>query len=348
MYLNHNCDSCYGFILRNWVLWILRVWLQARTPIDGWVLGQGSGLRGCQDWASRSLGVATGRGQRCSAQALLAQTTLQSCQASHVVMAPLPADFGYGEWSAVYNSLSFGIAAMGSATIFFWLQLPNVSKSYRTALTVTGLVTLIATYHYIRIFNSWVAAFDVANKDGGDYQVQLTGTPFNDAYRYVDWLLTVPLLLIELILVMKLPADQTTSLSWKLGLASALMVALGYPGEIQDDLMVRWFWWALAMVPFCYVVYELVVGLKEATSKQPSETAANLVSYARYLTVISWCTYPVVYIVKNIGLAGPTATMYEQVGYSVADVMAKAVFGTLIWAIAAEKSSVEESGKLLP
>merc|ERR1719203_698625 len=72
---------------------------------------------------------------------------------------------------------------MGAATIFFWLQLANVSKGYRTALTITGLVTLIATYHYIRIFNSWVDAFEVTNSMGGDYTVKVTGAPFNDACR---------------------------------------------------------------------------------------------------------------------------------------------------------------------
>jgi len=261
-------------------------------------------------------------------------------------MAPLPEGLSYGQWSAVYNALSFGIAAMGSATIFFWLQLPNVTKKYRTALTITGLVTLIATYHYIRIFNSWVEAFEVANKNGGDYTVALTGAPFNDAYRYVDWLLTVPLLLIELILVMGLPSNETVSMSWKLGLASALMVALGYPGEIQDDLAVRWFWWACAMVPFIYVVFELAVGLAGATQKQNS-SVSGLIAAARYLTVISWCTYPFVYIVKNVGLAGPVATVYEQVGYSIADVVAKAVFGVMIWAIASTKSQLEEDGQLL-
>merc|ERR1712203_1010074 len=128
-----------------------------------------------------------------------------------------------------------------------WLQLANVRKNYRTALIITGLVTFIATYHYFRIFNSWVDAFTVSNSKGGDYSVALSGSPFNDAYRYVDWLLTVPLLLIELILVMKLPVNQTVSMSWNLGVASAAMVALGYPGEIQDELGVRWFWWGCAM-----------------------------------------------------------------------------------------------------
>jgi len=242
-----------------------------------------------------------------------------------------------------YNALSFGIAGMGCATIFFWLQLANVNKNYRTALIITGLVTAIATYHYVRIFNSWCDAFEVKNSNGGDYGVTVSGAPFNDAYRYVDWLLTVPLLLIELILVMKLPKQETVKLGWRLGVASAVMVALGYPGEIQDDLFVRWIWWALAMVPFSYVVMTLVGGLNEATDKQP-QSVKGLVVTARYLTVISWLTYPFVYIIKNIGLAGAVATTYEQVGYSIADVVAKAVFGVLIWAIASGKSAEEDNG----
>jgi len=261
-------------------------------------------------------------------------------------MASLP-QLTYAEWSTVYNSLSFGIAAMGAASVFFFMQVGNVGKSYRTALTITGLVTFIAFYHYVRIFNSWVEAYTVTSHEGG-YKTELSGAPFNDAYRYVDWLLTVPLLLIELVLVMKLPEAQTASLSFNLGLAAAVMVALGYPGEISEDLPTRWFWWFLSMIPFCYVVGSLMAGLSEATAKQPSEKIVSLVTTARYLTVIAWCTYPVVYIVKSVGLAGATATVYEQVGYSIADVVAKAVFGVLVWAIAAEKTHLEESSAILP
>jgi len=259
-----------------------------------------------------------------------------------VAMAPLADGWDYGSWSAVYNALSFGIAAMGSATIFFWLQLPNVAKKYRTALIITGLVTLIATYHYFRIFNSWNDCFNVAYDSKMDaYGVALSGAPFNDAYRYVDWLLTVPLLLIELILVMGLSAEETSSMSWSLGTASALMVALGYPGEIQDSPAGRWQWWCMSMVPFCYVVSTLIIGLEDATSKM-APSVASLTRSARWLTAISWLTYPFVYMIKGIGLSGVAATAGEQIGYSVADVTAKAVFGVLIWRIAAEKSRLEE------
>jgi len=262
-------------------------------------------------------------------------------------MAPLVDGWDYASWSAVYNALSFGIAGMGSATLFFWMQIGNVNKKYRTALMITGLVTFIATYHYFRIFNSWNEAFVVQYEETAkNYVVKLSGAPFNDAYRYVDWILTVPLLLIELILVMQLESSKTVCLSWTLGLASAVMVALGYPGEIQDDNKARWLWWKLSMVPFLFVVGTLAVGLHGATQSMQG-SAKSLTVYARFLTIVSWCTYPAVYVVKMQGLSGVSATAGEQIGYSIADVLAKAVFGVLIWAIAAEKSKQEDEGGLL-
>ena len=94
------------------------------------------------------------------------------------------------------------------------------------------------------------------------------------------------------------------------------------------------------MIPFCNAVSTLVVGLNEATSKQPSAAASALVATARYLTVISWCTYPFVYIVKYIGLAGATSAAFALLCYSIADVVARTVLGVLIWAIAAVKLNI--------
>jgi len=272
-------------------------------------------------------------------------------------MAVLPDGITYSQWSAVYNALSFGIAGMGACFFFVFFQLDNTAKRYRTALTCNCMVTLIATYHYFRIFNSWNEAFEVKEKDGA-YTVAKSGAPFNDGYRYVDWLLTVPLLLIELILVMGLSAEQTSSLSWRLGFSSALMVAMGYPGEISENQTTRMIFWVCSMLPFCYILLELLVGLANAGDKpadgQDEESlikkeiyedasVKSLLSAARMLTAVSWLTYPVCYLVKSIpSLSGPASTAYEQIGYSFADFTAKAVFGILIWAIASAKSGVVE------
>jgi bacteriorhodopsin len=242
------------------------------------------------------------------------------------------------QYSFVYNALSLGIAAMGAATVFFFLGRSQVSKDYRTAVTVTGLVTLIATYHYFRIFQSWEAAYVVM-----DGVVKPTGLPFNDAYRYVDWLLTVPLLLVELILVMKLPTRETYSKGLRLGLLAAVMVALGYPGEVAGSLQTRWIWWALAMIPFVVIVYELFFGLRDSIKSQP-QAVRGMVSAARWITVASWCFYPIVYLFPMVGVSGGAALTGVQVGYTVADLVAKAAFGVFIYVIAVRKSEAEAAG----
>jgi len=249
-------------------------------------------------------------------------------------------DFTMVQYELVYNFTSFVLAAMGSATVFFWFQTTMVARPFKNALLVSSMVTLIACYHYFRIFNSFNDAYAA---DAG--KVTATGKPFNDAYRYVDWLLTVPLLLMELILVMQLSPEETYKQCAKLGSLAAIMVILGYPGEISDDHGVRWLFWAMAMVPFLIIVYTLFVGLKDSVDAQPRE-ARGLVSAARYVTVISWCTYPVVFVFPMCGLTGAGAATAVQVGYSLADFIAKPIMGLMVWRIAVAKGNGAD-GELL-
>ncbi len=246
------------------------------------------------------------------------------------------------QYELVYNAFSFTIAVMGAATAFLFLNRGQVAPAYRTAISISGLVTFIAMYHYIRIASSWSEAFTVNNG-----QIGASGIGFNDAYRYVDWLLTVPLLLIELILVMKLSRSETFAKATKLGFLAALMVILGYPGEISTDAGTRWLWWSLSMIPFLVIVYDLFFGLKKSIDSQP-EAARGLVSTARWVTVVSWLFYPVVFTLPMIGMTGGGATTAVQVGYTIADIVAKAGFGILIYLIAVRKSESEPDFAVSP
>ena len=116
----------------------------------------------------------------------------------------LPGTLSPGQFSLVYNMLSLAIASMLGSFAFFVMARSMVSAKYRPALVMSALVVGIAGYHYLRIFNSWEGAYEL--NAAGVYAS--TGHPFNDAYRYVDWLLTVPLLVAELIAVM---ASRPTS-----------------------------------------------------------------------------------------------------------------------------------------
>ena len=240
------------------------------------------------------------------------------------------------QYSLVYNSLSFGIATFAAATIFFWFGRSQVSIEYKTVLTITGLVTFIALYHYFRMFQGFEAAVTLTNG-----VVEATGKEFNSSYRYVDWLLTVPLLLIELILVMRLTQSETVSRSTSLGIAAALMIALGYLGEASGSInSTRLIWGALSTIPFLYIVYTLFVGLGDAIKRQP-DNVQGLVMQARNLTVASWFFYPIVYFAPFVlsGAGSSGAFVMIQVGYTVADLVAKAGFGLLIYMIAVRKSA---------
>ena len=235
------------------------------------------------------------------------------------------------------NFFSLTVAAMGAATAFLWLNRSQVSAPYRMAVTISGLVTFIALYHYFKISMSWNDAYKIV-----DGALVPSGKPFNDAYRYVDWILTVPLLLVELILVMRLSQAETISKSLRLGSLAAIMIVLGYPGEISADAGTRWMWWAMSMIPFLWIMIELFIGLKSSLDRQPA-AARGLINNARYLLILSWAFYPIVFILPMLGVDGPTATTYVQIGYSVADIVAKAIFGVLIFAIALKKSEAEAS-----
>lgn len=240
-----------------------------------------------------------------------------------------------GQYELVYNAFSFTFATMAAATVFLWFGRSQVGPAYKTALTISGLVTAIAAYHYLRIFQSWEAAYEVNNG-----VITATGYAFNEAYRYVDWLLTVPLLLIELILVMRLSQSETISKSVKLGFAAALMIALGYPGEIADDNTTRAIWGTLSTIPFLYIIWELFKGLGAAIERQP-ENVRKLIKTARLLTFASWGFYPMVYMIPYTNLGGGAATTFVEIGYTIADIIAKVGVGILIYMIAVRKSQAE-------
>merc|ERR1712070_34359 len=142
------------------------------------------------------------------------------------------------------------------------------------------------------------------------------------------------------IMGMGLSDTETTTVSTKLGSAAAIMIVLGYPGETSDHHGTRWLFWVLAMIPFLYIVYTLFVGLKGTVSEQPAATR-SLVSNARWVTVISWLTYPIVFIIPMLGASGSSALVGVQIGYSISDFVSKCGLGLMVTKIAMNKSKLE-------
>lgn len=241
------------------------------------------------------------------------------------------------QFDIVYNTTSFALAAMLFASIFLLVSQGRVLPRYRTALVISAIVTGIATYHYFRIFDSFKDAYVSIAADGAGPFGLLNGLAFNEGYRYVDWLLTVPLLLVETVAILAVTQTESRRLLLRLVPASALMIILGYPGEVASDNLTRGLWGALSTIPFLYIVYILFVELTKSIDDQPGE-ARDWVKNLRWVLLASWGFYPIAYMFPMIGFEGADAFVARQVGYSVADVIAKAVFALLIYRIARIKS----------
>ena len=224
----------------------------------------------------------------------------------------------------VYNALSFGTAVMLGAFVYFLTQIKSVAKKYQSGVAVSAVVVGIAGYHYYRMWSGWAE-----------------GT-VNEGYRYADWLITVPLLVIELLIVLGVTSERRKKLMFSLVPATVLMIALGYPGEVAAENGTKWLFWFLAMLPFAYILYVLSGELKAAGARETG-AVSKAIKNATTVLLVTWMVYPIAYLFPVIFDAGNEgAEAARQIGYTLADITAKGLYGLMILSIAKARSGDSE------
>jgi len=217
-----------------------------------------------------------------------------------------------------YVGVSFWIisAAMVAATYFFTVERDRAEGKWKTSLTVAAMVTGIAAIHYFYMRGVWVSTGE---------------SPL--VFRYVDWLLTVPLQIIEFYLILAAIAVVRAALFWKLMIASIVMLVFGFLGEL--GAMSYWPAFAIGMAGWLYIIYEIFAGeasqISAANGTAASQTAFNAL---RLIVTVGWAIYPIGYI---LGAADGGAAGLNLI-YNLADFVNKIAFGVVIW-VAATSSS---------
>lgn len=242
--------------------------------------------------------------------------TLLSAETSNTALELLT-----GSGLASYTAFTFfvGTMAMMAACVFFFFEMRNVNEQWRTSMLVSGLITFIAAVHYYYMRGFYM-----------DYQESPT------FFRYVDWLLTVPLMCVEFYLITK-KAGAKIGLLWKLILASVIMLVTGYFGEAVDrgnSVM----WGVLSGAAYFYIAYLVWFGEVAQLAANAGPAVAKATKTLAWFVLVGWAIYPLGYIIGTPGglfgaFGSDVNNPMMDVVYNIGDAVNKIGFGLVIYAL---------------
>tara|TARA_Y100000996_G_scaffold395488_1_gene360764 strand:+ start:322 stop:1068 length:747 start_codon:yes stop_codon:yes gene_type:complete len=201
-------------------------------------------------------------------------------------------------------------AAMLAATVFFFMERSSVEGKWKTSLTIAGLICGIAFWHYLYMRGVWVETGE---------------TP--TVFRYIDWLLTVPLQMVEFYLILAAVTVVAASLFWKLFVGALIMLIFGYMGEA--GLMSALPAFVIGVLAWLYMIYVLWFEEGRAAVNTTSASVQTAYNTMMWIIIVGWAIYPAGYIFGY--LLGTVDSSSLNLIYNLADFVNKILFGVVIW-----------------
>ena len=219
-----------------------------------------------------------------------------------------------------FVGISFWVISMGmlAATAFFFMERGSVAQGWKTSVTVAGLITGIAFIHYVYMRGVWVQTGDSPT-----------------VYRYIDWLITVPLQMVEFYLILSAVRKVSSGIFWRLLIGSTVMLVGGYAGEAGYINPMLGF--VIGMGGWIYVLYEIFSGEAGKTAaKSGNKALVTAFGALRMIVTVGWSIYPLGYVFGY--LTGGVDANSLNVIYNLADFVNKIAFGIIIWSCAVANS----------
>ena len=219
-----------------------------------------------------------------------------------------------------FVGITFWIVSIGmwASTIFFFYEGMRVSSKWRTSMVVAGLITFIAAVHYMYMRDFWVATGESPT-----------------VYRYIDWILTVPLQMVEFFLILVAAGAAVSSGAfYRLLIGTLVMIVGGYLGEAGHISVLLGF--IIGMIGWAVIIWEIFRGeaSQAATTKESVTSAFNAM---RLIVLVGWAIYPLGYVF-GLMMGSVDADTLNWI-YNLADFINKILFGLIIWNAAAKDSA---------
>ncbi len=253
----------------------------------------------------------------------LLSATLAGLLVPNLLMASPATASGVVLKSNDFVGVSFWLISMAlvAATVFFFMETFRAVGKWKTSLTVSGLVTMVAAVHYFYMRDVWVATGD---------------TP--TVYRYIDWLITVPLLMVEFYLILSAVTKVSAGIFWRLILGTLVMLIGGYLGEAGYMSVMPAF--LIGMAGWAFILFEVFAGEASKVNAKVSPPAVqSAFNIMRLIVTIGWAIYPIGYYIGYLTNKSPAESMgLLNIIYNLADVINKIAFGLVIWSAANSQS----------
>jgi bacteriorhodopsin len=243
-------------------------------------------------------------------------------------------------YQMVSHVLTLGFAVMLAALFYFVLTMRTVAPRYRIS-SVLSVVVMVSAF-LILFFQqtSWVNAFEF-NAATGLYERAGQSDTFSNGYRYLNWLIDVPMLLFQILFVVEITKAQRNKLRNWFFFSGAMMILTGYIGQFYEttNTAALLIWGAISTVFFVHVLILIYRVIKDGSVGLPPQ-AVSVLNSIWWLFLFSWMLYPGGYLMPVL-MNSEAGVVGRQITYTVADISSKVIYGVLLTQVAQIRSQAE-------
>jgi len=248
---------------------------------------------------------------------------------------------GYSEmaYQIVSHTLTLVYAVMLAGLLYFILTLKTVSPKYRMSNILSGVVMVSAFLLLYAQAGNWTSSFEY-NDSVGRYFLNPEGDLFNNGYRYLNWLIDVPMLLFQILFVVTLTTSSFSTIRNQFWFSGALMIITGYIGQFYEvsDITSFFIWGAISTLFFIHILWLMRKVIIEGKENIPKK-AQKIMSQIWLLFLVAWFLYPGAYLMPHLlgiegGLFNESGVVGRQITYTIADICSKVIYGVLLGRVA--------------
>jgi bacteriorhodopsin len=243
-------------------------------------------------------------------------------------------------YQMVSHVLTLGFAVMLAALFYFILTIRTVAPRYRIS-SVLSVVVMVSAFLILYFQQtSWVNAFQF-NAATGLYERISDADTFSNGYRYLNWLIDVPMLLFQILFIVEISRRQRNSLRNWFFFSGAMMIITGYVGQFYEttNTTALLVWGAISTAFFIHVLILIRRVITEGSIGLPPE-AVKVMGVIWWLFLISWMLYPGGYLMPLL-LNSEAGVVGRQITYTVADISSKVIYGVLLTQVAQIRSKAD-------